>query len=218
LGKSELDWEGATMEKTVTTKEKIIYESLKLFSEKGYDGVSMREIAAAVGIKGASIYNHFKGKEDIFHAIFDEMKSRYSDAAAFMNIPMEQNDKTVNVYFNIDEAKLLEMAESLLYFFCKDEFTVMFRKLLIGEQHKSIIAANMLQQYYIDAPILFQTNLFEQIQRQGKFTNFDPGIMALHFYSPIYYILSKNDLGVSFEENLEIIKKHVHYFCDLYTT
>ena len=43
------------------TKQKIIEESLKLFSEKGYEGVSMREIASAVGIKGASIYNHFKG-------------------------------------------------------------------------------------------------------------------------------------------------------------
>ena len=54
----------------MTTKKRIIIESLRLFASKGYDGVSMREIAAAVGIKGASIYNHFKGKEDIFLAIF----------------------------------------------------------------------------------------------------------------------------------------------------
>ena len=44
-----------------TTKERIIYESLRLFSEKGYDGVSMREIAAAVEIKAASLYAHFEG-------------------------------------------------------------------------------------------------------------------------------------------------------------
>ena len=54
------------MEKLNSTKERIIFESLNLFSQKGYDGVSMRDIAAAVGIKGASIYNHFKGKEEIF--------------------------------------------------------------------------------------------------------------------------------------------------------
>ena len=40
------------MEKVISTKEKILITSLKLFSEKGFDGVSMREIAAAVGIKG----------------------------------------------------------------------------------------------------------------------------------------------------------------------
>lgn len=50
------------MEKEMTTKEKIVYQSLGLFSQKGYDGVSMRENAAAVGIKGASLYNHFSGK------------------------------------------------------------------------------------------------------------------------------------------------------------
>ena len=47
-----------------TTKERIIYESLRLFSEKGYDGVSMREIAAAVEIKAASLYAHFDGKDE----------------------------------------------------------------------------------------------------------------------------------------------------------
>lgn len=204
------------MEKVITTKEKIIYESLRLFSQKGYDGVSMREIAAAVGIKGASIYNHFKGKEEIFSTIFDEMKVRFENAAISMNVPVEENDDTVNAYLNIDEAELFKIAEGLLCFFCKDEFTVMFRKLLMSEQYKSSLAATMLKQYYLDAPILFQTQLFEKMQTQGKFKEFDAGIMALHFYSPIYYILEKNDLGVSYEECVQTLKDHVHCFCDLY--
>jgi len=33
-------------------RKKLIAESLELFSKRGYDGVSMRDIAAAVGIKG----------------------------------------------------------------------------------------------------------------------------------------------------------------------
>lgn len=205
------------MEKLITTKEKVIYESLRLFSQKGYDGVSMREIAAAVGIKGASIYNHFKGKEELFNAIFDYMKMRYGDAAVSMNIPMQENDETVETYLNIDETGLLRMAEGLLYFFCKDEFAVMFRKLLVSEQHKHPLAAELLKQYYIDSPIQFQTHLFESIQKKGSMKNYDAQIMALHFYSPIYYILSQNDLGVSYEQCLQTIKIHVHWFCLLYT-
>ncbi len=205
------------MEKVITTKEKIIFESLRLFSGKGYDGVSMREIAAAVGIKGASIYNHFKGKDELFKAIFDEMKMRYGDAAVSMNIPMQENDKTVETYLNIDEIGLIGMAEGLLYFFCKDEFTVMFRKLLVSEQHKNPLAAELLKQYYIDSPIQFQTQLFEGIQKKGSMQNYDAKIMALHFYCPIYYILSQNDLGVSYEQCLQTIKNHVKWFCNLYT-
>ncbi len=209
-------WEGTTMEKTMTTKEKIIYESLRLFSQKGYDGVSMREIASAVGIKGASIYNHFSGKEEIFSAIFDTMKSRYEEAAVSMQIPTKESEETVSIYRSIDETGLFRMAEGLLSFFCRDEFTVMFRKLLVSEQHRSPLAAQLLKEYYFDAPILFQTQLFKELIKQDTFKEVDADIMALHFYSPIYYILGKSDLGAEYEECLRIIKGHVHSFCTVY--
>ena len=35
----------------MTTKEAILYKALIMFSEKGYEGVSMRDIASEVGIK-----------------------------------------------------------------------------------------------------------------------------------------------------------------------
>ena len=64
-------WQSPALEKSVmeSTKETIINETLTLFSEKGFEGVSMRDIAAAVGIKAASIYNHFKNKEEILSLI-----------------------------------------------------------------------------------------------------------------------------------------------------
>lgn len=62
------------------TKENIMYQALTLFSDRGYEGVTMRDIASAVGIKAASLYNHFKSKEDIFNIIIDEMSKRYEEA------------------------------------------------------------------------------------------------------------------------------------------
>ena len=41
------------------TKQRILEKSLELFSTKGYDSVSVGEIAKAVGIKAPSLYNHF---------------------------------------------------------------------------------------------------------------------------------------------------------------
>lgn len=200
----------------MSTKDKIIFESLKLFSSKGYDGVSMREIAAAVGIKGASLYNHFKGKEDIFQAIFDEMIKQYDNAAALINVPMDKSEHTTSVYHNADEKLLLQMAEGLFSFFTKNEFVSMFRRMLVTEQHKSSIAAKFYSDYYLDAPIQFQSQLFEAMQISGDFTRYDAKIMALHFYSPVYYVLSKFDLGYPYEECLELVKKHVHNFCLIY--
>jgi len=53
-----------------TTKEKILYASIRLFSDNGYENVSMRQIAKAVGIRAASIYNHYFSKSDILKSIY----------------------------------------------------------------------------------------------------------------------------------------------------
>ena len=53
------------------TKQRILEKSLELFSTKGYDAVSVGEIAKAVGIKAPSLYNHFPSKQAIFGAILE---------------------------------------------------------------------------------------------------------------------------------------------------
>ena len=53
------------------TKEKIFDVSIDLFSQHGYDGVSIRQIAKEVGIKESSIYNHYKSKESILESILN---------------------------------------------------------------------------------------------------------------------------------------------------
>ena len=146
------------MEKELTTKEKIVYESLKLFSKKGYTGVSMREIATAVGIKGASIYNHFKGKQEVFEAIFEEMTKLYSQVAEYMNIPIDDGMEASEAYEEMDVASLQKIAEGLFMFFTQNEFAVMYRRLIISEQSKSEYALQCLRGYYIDGPLEFQGN------------------------------------------------------------
>ena len=53
------------------TKQRILEKSLELFSTKGYDAVSVGEIAKAVGIKAPSLYNHSPSKQAIFDAILE---------------------------------------------------------------------------------------------------------------------------------------------------
>ena len=43
------------------TRQKNLDKALGLFAAKGYDSVSVGEIAQAVGIKAPSLYNHFPG-------------------------------------------------------------------------------------------------------------------------------------------------------------
>lgn len=61
----------------VTTREKIKKAALSSFARKGYEGATMQEIAEVVGINKASIYNHFKGKEDLFLVVYQDAASKY---------------------------------------------------------------------------------------------------------------------------------------------
>jgi len=48
------------------TREEILGLSVPLFATDGFDGVSMRDIAAAVGVTPAALYHHFPDKEQLY--------------------------------------------------------------------------------------------------------------------------------------------------------
>jgi AcrR family transcriptional regulator len=52
----------------IDTKKEILEASGLLFARHGYDGTSVVDIARIVGIKDASIYNHFDSKQEILYA------------------------------------------------------------------------------------------------------------------------------------------------------
>ncbi len=52
-----------------TTRERIVSAAAELFHKQGVHATSMRQIAAVVGIKAASLYNHFPGKQDLLFTI-----------------------------------------------------------------------------------------------------------------------------------------------------
>lgn len=55
-------------------KEKILHESLKLFSLKGYCSTSMNDIIEAANTSKGGFYNHFASKEDLFFSVLDEAR------------------------------------------------------------------------------------------------------------------------------------------------
>ena len=50
----------------MNTREEILGLSVPLFATVGFDGVSMRDIAAAVGVTPAALYHHFSDKEQLY--------------------------------------------------------------------------------------------------------------------------------------------------------
>lgn len=64
--------------KPETRKEEIIKTAAKLFKEKGYSAVTMRDIATAMGMKAASLYNHISSKQDILKDIIISLAEAFT--------------------------------------------------------------------------------------------------------------------------------------------
>ena len=60
-----------------STRERALSAALELFGRKGYDGVSMNDIAQAVGIRAPSLYKHFQSKEALFAAVVPAANGHY---------------------------------------------------------------------------------------------------------------------------------------------
>lgn len=59
-------------------KQEILRHAARLFKEKGYRAVSMRDLADALEIKASSLYNHIQSKEEILSSIILEVAEEYA--------------------------------------------------------------------------------------------------------------------------------------------
>jgi len=67
--------------KSISTKEKIFNEAIRLFSDNGYSEVSVRDIASNTGINVSSLYFHYPSKEEILSMLYDYYMKNWKAAA-----------------------------------------------------------------------------------------------------------------------------------------
>jgi AcrR family transcriptional regulator len=78
--------------KPIDRKTEIINVAAKLFKEKGYSAVTMRDIAQAMDIKAASLYNHIKSKQEILVLIIIEIAEEFTNT---MNQVVNSSETTI---------------------------------------------------------------------------------------------------------------------------
>lgn len=61
-----------------TRRDEIIKTAARLFKERGYNAVTMRDLATAMGMKAASLYNHISSKQEILKAIIISLAEEFT--------------------------------------------------------------------------------------------------------------------------------------------
>ena len=102
-------------------KEEIRVAATRLFAERGYEGTSMGDLAADVGIRKASLFHHFESKQALYA---DVLKTILSDVAlaistsAMCELPYEERadqivDSLNNLFFQAPYAARLLFREAM---------------------------------------------------------------------------------------------------------
>ena len=87
------------------TRRNIIDKSLQLFSVKGYYNTSISDILQATGLTKGGLYCHFKSKEEVWRAVYDDAVEIWK-AVVFKDMrtiadPLERVEQTIeNVLLN----------------------------------------------------------------------------------------------------------------------
>ena len=66
----------ATPPKNSPSRERVVGAAARLFAERGYGLTSMRDIARAARIRAATLYHHFRSKDDLYHEVLDREQAK----------------------------------------------------------------------------------------------------------------------------------------------
>ena len=131
------------------TKQKILDKALELFSSRGYDAVSVGEIAQAVGIKAPSLYNHFPSKQAIFDALVESVAAQYTRDTDQISIHVQNAPQDIPVFTAITEDALYEKVRQIFEYSLHNETIRRFRRMMTIEQFRSPELSQLYTERYM---------------------------------------------------------------------
>lgn len=199
----------------MNTKQKILNEALSLFSEKGYSAVYVGDIAEAVGIKTPSLYKHFKNKQDIFDSCVEVFSERMEENRNDKRLP---GTKAADFsYDSVSTEKLIDVTTALFLFYLQDDIAAKFRKMLMIERYHNPEINKLFEDLFIEGVIKHEEKIFTDLINTGVIKGSNTHVIALRFYTPIFFLLQKYDMRSNeVEKAKEELALMIQEFCDTY--
>lgn len=201
-----------------STKKAILETALNLFSVQGFEATSVSQIADEVGIRKASMYSHFKSKQEILDELVRESLEKYNERSIFARADWNDPDFTKDKS-DMTPDMALKMVLGQFRYILHDEQIRKSRKMLTIEQFQNPKLKELqTKQTYTDIMRYF-TGFMSFLIRQGKLSQNDPEIMAAQFCLPVSVWINLCDREPEREEEaVGLIERHVRQFFKMYGT
>ena len=145
-------------------KERILEEALQLFSQNGYTGTSMNDIAAKLGVTKAALYKHYKSKQEILDSIVEK--------ASEYGLPEEQQGEDFLSERQVSYDDIKTYTKEQFSYWTSEEFPSCFRRVLTLEQYRDPRMANLYQRYLAKGPVSYMEPIFEQLTQDNSYWTF----------------------------------------------
>ena len=185
-----------------STRDQILDEALRCFAERGYDGTSLNDIAAGVGIRRPSLLHHFPSKESLYGDVFERLLSEW----------LERLEGAISSpAVGWDKAELVLRAGLDLFADTPDYVRIMRREALDGGVHLGIDLSGVLRPLFDGA-----AEYLEEQMNAGVFRRHDARQLLitgygaiLSYFSDAPFIDGLLDANAMERENVEAHRDHV---------
>lgn len=193
-------------------KDSLYLVALDLFSQRGYSGVSVREICAAAGVRESSLYNHYPSKQ----ALLDRA---IRDMAEYMESPklLERQPETWSALGLRD---LLQGGISLFLSAWGDKpFLRQLWMALAQEQYRLPEVASLMNREQANR-IEYTTDMFQALMERGCMNPGAPRLLATLYVhamssSKLEYVLRLHH-GMDPQSHAVVMRQIADHFADLW--
>ncbi len=186
------------------TRQAILDAALDLFADKGFFGTSLRDVAAAVGVRESNLYNYFAGKDALFDALLEaHQHTKTERLTALAEGPI------------VDGRALLEqLAADTLKGFVEPREQKLFRILMSdGVRLAKVGRINLYERMARGRDRLHE--ILRRLIREGWLRRADPAVLGIAFISPLIMWRQLHAIGADLpmiSNPRKFARQHVDHF------
>lgn len=196
-----------------STRQRILEVSLELFSQRGFSGVSIREVCRQVQIKESSLYYHFQNKRAILDTLLVEFEAVSSRTLGRLYAAIAEQGAAIQVSF-------YRMAcDAFFEEYLMDPFCNRVMRLLAIERFCNATIGELHNRWLLVEPILFQREVFSALMEAGAIPRHNCDYLAVRYCAPIYLFAQRWLFsGTLTEEQKNAFRTHAYRHVQMFFT